>query len=106
MAGKTRQQQLEEMLAQDPNDAELQYMLAMEHAGRGDDAGAVACFRRLLAVAPDHVAAYHQAGRALHRLGRTDEAGDVLRQGIAVAGRKNDQHAAGEMTEYLNHLLD
>ncbi len=104
MAGKTRQQQIEEMLAQDPNDAELHYMLAMEHAGRGDDEGAVSCFRRLIAVAPDHVAAYHQAGRALHRLGRVGEAREVLQQGIAVAGRKNDLHAAGEMSELLNHL--
>jgi Flp pilus assembly protein TadD len=106
MAGKTRQQQIEDMLAQDPNDAELHYMLAMEHAGRGDDEGAVACFRRLFTVAPDHVAAYHQAGRALLRLGRTDAARDVLQQGIAVARRKFDEHAAGEMAELLNHLLD
>jgi len=106
MAAKNRQQQIEEMLAQDPDDAELHYMLAMEHAGRGDDEGAVLCFRRLFAVAPDHVAAYHQAGRSLHRLGRSDEAGDVLRQGIAVAHKKNDEHAAGEMAELLNHLAD
>jgi Flp pilus assembly protein TadD len=106
MAAKTRQQQIEEMLAQDPVDAELHYMLAMEHAGRGDDEGAVCCFRSLFAVAPDHVAAYHQAGRAMHRLGKIDEARDVLQQGIAVARKKNDDHAAGEMAELLTHLSD
>lgn len=106
MAGKTRQQQIEEMLDQDPDDAELHYMLAMEHAGRGDDEGAVRCFRRLFAVAPEHIAAYHQAGRALHRLGKIDEARDVLQRGIAAARKKNDDHAAGEMAELLTHLSD
>jgi Flp pilus assembly protein TadD len=106
MAAKSRQQQIEEMLADSPNDAELHYMLAMEHAGRDDDAGAVRCFRKLLEVAPQHVAAYHQAGRALHRLGRPDEAREVLQRGIAVARARNDEHAAGEMTELLTHLSD
>jgi len=106
MAGKTRQQQIEAMLAENPDDAELHYMLAMEHAGCGDDEGAVRCFRRLFAVAPDHAAAYHQAGRSLHRLGRPVEASEVLLQGIAAARKKNDDHAAAEMTELLNHLSD
>jgi len=106
MAGNSRQQQIEEMLAQDPNDAELHYMLAMEHAGRGDDDGAVRCFRRLLEVAPEHVPAHHQTGRALHRLGRLDEARDVLQRGISVARKKHDEHAAGEMSEFLAHLSD
>jgi Flp pilus assembly protein TadD len=106
MAGKTRQEQIEAMLSQDPEDAELHYMLAMEHASRGDDEGAVRCFRRLFSVAPDHPAAYHQAGRTLQRLGRIDEARDVLQRGIAAAQKKNDTHAAGEMSELLNSLSD
>jgi Flp pilus assembly protein TadD len=106
MAEKTRLQLIEQMLTEEPTDAELHYMLAMEHAGQGDDEGAVRCFRSLFAVAPDHVAAFHQAGRALNRLGRTDEARSVLQQGIAVARRKNDDHAAGEMAELLTHLSE
>ena len=35
MAEKSRKQQLEEMLAEDPNDPFLRYGLAMEHAGAG-----------------------------------------------------------------------
>jgi Flp pilus assembly protein TadD len=106
MTAKSRKEQIEEMLVQDPDDAELHYMLAMEHAGRGDDEGAVRCFRKLFEVAPDLPTAYHQAGRALHRLGRIDEARDVLQKGIAAARNKNDDHAAGEMTELLSHLTD
>jgi thioredoxin-like negative regulator of GroEL len=106
MAGKTRQHQIEAMLTENPDDAELHYMLAMEHAGQGDDEGAVRCFRSLFGVAPDHASGYHQAGRVLHRLGRPEEAREVLLQGIAAARKNNDDHAAAEMTELLNHLSD
>ena len=101
---KTRKEQIEEMLAEQPNEAELHYMLAMEHAGAGDDAGAVRCFERLLAVAPDYPPAYHQAGRALHRLGRIAEARAMLERGIPIALRKGQEHAAGEMQELLHNL--
>jgi cytochrome c-type biogenesis protein CcmH/NrfG len=104
MTAKTRKQQIEEMLADEPNDPELRYMLAMEYVSQGDDAGAVACFRELIATAPDYTPAYHQGGRALQRLNRIDEARDLLRQGIPVALKKGDQHAAGEMQELLEYL--
>ena len=104
MTAKTRKQQIEEMLADMPQDPELHYMLAMEHAGAGDDAGAVRCFEALLTVAPEYSPAYHQAGRALHRLGKIAEARAMLQRGIPIALRKGDQHAAGEMQELLDNL--
>jgi tetratricopeptide (TPR) repeat protein len=99
-----RKQRLEEMLAQTPNDPELRYMLAMEHVSEEDDDGAVRCFRTLVEVAPDYAPAYHQAGRALHRLGRIDEARELLRLGIAAAEKQGNAHAAGEMLELLENL--
>jgi cytochrome c-type biogenesis protein CcmH/NrfG len=101
---KTRKQRLEEMLAGDPSDPEVRYMLAMEHVSEGDDAGAVRCFRELLQVAPSYAPAFHQAGRALHRLGRLTEAREVLQQGIPAALQQGNQHAAGEMQELLANL--
>jgi cytochrome c-type biogenesis protein CcmH/NrfG len=104
MTVKTRRQQIEEMLADQPGDPELRYMLAMELVSAGDDAGAVGCFRDLLSVSPDYPPAYHQVGRALQRLGRIDEARGLLQQGIPIALQKGDQHAAGEMQELLDYL--
>jgi tetratricopeptide (TPR) repeat protein len=106
MSQKTRRQQLEEMLADDPRDPFLRYGLAMEHAGAGDDEAAAACFRELFAVAPDYVPAYLQAGQALARLGRSDEAAQVLRTGIEQAARQNDRHAADEMSALLASLTE
>jgi cytochrome c-type biogenesis protein CcmH/NrfG len=104
MTARTRRQQIEQMLADEPNDAELRYMLAMEYASEGDDAGAVACFQELIAAVPEYPPAYHQAGRALQRLNRPDEARAILKQGIPIALKKGDQHAAGEMQELLEYL--
>ena len=104
MTTKTRRQQIEEMLAEAPDDAELHYMLAMEHVSAGDDAGAVACFHKLLGVAPTYAPGYHQGGRALHRLGRIAEARAMLERGIPIAIQHGNSHAAGEMQELIDML--
>lgn len=99
-----RREQIEAMLREEPNDAELRYMLAMEHASAGDDAGAVACFAELMQRCPDYAPGYHMAARALLRLDRVAEAREVLGRGIPAAMKKNDLHAAGEMQELLASL--
>ena len=100
----TRRQKLEAMLIDEPNDAELRYMLAMEHVSEGDDEGAVRRFRELFEVTPDYPPAYHMAGRTLQRLGRLEEAREVLLRGIPLAEKRGDPHAAGEMQELLDNL--
>ena len=96
---KSRREQIEAMLANEPTDPELHYMLAMEYVSAGDDVEAVRCFRELIQVAPTYPPAYHMAGRALQRLNRIDEARTLLTQGIPIAQKQGDSHAAGEMTE-------
>lgn len=104
MDAQARMRQIQEMLQEAPGDAELHYMLAMEHVGLGQDAEAVRCFQDLVRVAPTYAPAYHQAGRALTRLGRLLEARAMLQQGIPVAQRQGNLHAAGEMQEFLDSL--
>jgi tetratricopeptide (TPR) repeat protein len=104
MAGKSRKEQIEQMLQGDPNDAELRYMLAMEHASLGEDPEAVRCFNELMSRCPEYAPGFHQGARALLRLGRVEEAQEVLRKGIPVALRQRNDHAAGEMQELLDSL--
>jgi Tfp pilus assembly protein PilF len=104
MAAKTRKQQLEEMLAEDPHDPFLRYGLAMEYVSTGADAEAVRCLHELVAASPDYVPAYLQAGLALVRLGRPEEARAVYRRGIAAAQQQGDQHAWEEMNGLLASL--
>ena len=97
----SRKEQIEALLVENPEDSFLRYGLAMEHASAGDDAGAVRVFRDLLARDADYVPAYLQAGQALIRQGEDDKAKEILKNGIAVAQRKGDDHAAGEMAGLL-----
>lgn len=95
---------LEAMLAESPDDPELHYMLAMEHAGAGDDGAALKRFEELLARCPDYPPGYHMLARTLQRLGRDNEAAAVLRRGIPAATKRGDLHAAGEMQQLLDML--
>src|SRR6476619_913320 len=99
MARTARMAQIEEMLAEDPDDAFLRYGLAMEHASAGDDAECVTVLRDLISrtAASPYVPAFLQCGQALMRLDRTEEACAVLRAGVDAARRAGDTHAQGEM---------
>lgn len=109
MARTPRMDQIEAMLADDPDDAFLRYGLAMEHASAGDDATCAAVLRDLItrtAAAP-YIPAFLQAGQALVRLDQTAEACDVLRAGIAAAakaGTPDAAHAQSEMQGLLGSI--
>ena len=106
MARTLRMTQIEAMLAEDPDDAFLRYGLAMEHASAGDDAACVEALRDLIArTSPNpYIPAFLMAGQALVRLDRIPEAGTILREGIAAAGKAGDTHAQGEMQGLLDTI--
>jgi cytochrome c-type biogenesis protein CcmH/NrfG len=104
MSGKTRRQQLQEMLAEDPDDPFLRYGLAMDYAGSGEVAAAAGCFRELIRANPEYVPAYLQAAKVLQELGEQAEAREVARAGVAAARRAGDEHAAGELEFFLDAL--
>ena len=100
----SRKQQIESMLNDDPKDPFLRYALGMEHMSEGDQARAVQAFKETIRDNPDYVPAYFQWAQALVRLGRPDDAKDVLVNGIKVANGVADTHAAGEMEGLLSSL--
>ncbi len=104
MTPKTRKQQIEEMLADDPNDPFLRYGLAMEYVGAGDDVAAAGCLQELIAVAPDYVPAYQQLGQTLLRQGRSAEAREAWSQGVDAAQKTGNLHARDEMQGFIENL--
>jgi GH15 family glucan-1,4-alpha-glucosidase len=98
----SRREQIESMLADSPQDTFLRYALAMELAG--DDEMADRCLELhdgLMKDEPPYVPSFFMAGQQLVRLGRDDEAKEILTAGIAQADTQGDTHAAGEMREFL-----
>ncbi len=87
-----------------PSDPFPRYGLAMEHKTQGDLTAAWTAFSELLEQFPDYVPTYLMAGGTLTGLGRKDEAAQVYRRGIEVAGNKGDAHARGELESALSEI--
>ena len=97
-------QQIDSLLAGEPNDLFLNFARAMElmRLGRVDDSAAQ--FDRVITLNSEYCPAYFQKGRAFAGAGRIAEAKAALQAGIETARRTGDDHAAGEMGDLLESL--
>lgn len=100
----TRLESLQKLHAAEPDDADVRYMIAAEHAKAGAHDQAVEWYTKCLDADPDyHYAAYHMA-RSLEALGDIAAAMGVLTTGLARARKATDAKAAGEIEAYLESL--
>ena len=99
-----RLKQLEEMLAQEPDDAFTRYALALEFRKLGRIDESLDQFEQVIGQHADYVPAYFMIGQLLADEGRTEDAKQRLREGIAMAQRAGDSHAQGEMQDFLDSL--
>lgn len=97
--------QLEKLRAADPDDADVPYMIALEHAKLGDPAAAVRHLDQTLALDPGYHYAYYQKAKMLSELGEDDDARAVLDHGITRATADGHAKAIGELEE-LKLALD
>ena len=100
----SRREQLEAMLESDPADTFLRYALAMELDNEGEHDRSLELYQGLIGDATPYVPAFFMSGQQLARLGREDQAREILTAGIDEAQRQGDLHAAGEMREFLASL--
>lgn len=95
--------QIEAMLADEPNDPELRYFLAMEYLSAGDDQAGASKLREVTTDST-YVPAFLMAGQVLNRLGNFSEACAILRRGIDEARQQGNIHALGEMQGLLESI--
>ena len=69
-----RVKQLEELIAQDPNDEFVLFALAQECGKAQDYAKAIAYYNRLRGINPDYVGLYYHLAASYIKAGQTDEA--------------------------------
>ena len=100
----SRRAKIEAMLEETPEDLFLNYALAMELVKESDVPAARAAFSRVRTLNPDYVAAYFQEGQLLAQTDLLAESRTILQAGIDVAKRIGDDHALGEMSEFLESL--
>lgn len=95
---------LQEILAQDPDNAFARYGLALEYSQRGQETEALAQFLELKKRHPDYTAGYQMAAQMLLASGQTQPAETWLLEGVASARRTGNRHALAEMEEMLEGL--
>ena len=94
-------EQLLPLLAAEPDDAFLRYAVAMEYAKQSRFKEALAEFAELQRRSPDYVPGYFMGGRTAEQNGDLELAKTLYRQGIEVANKVGDTHAAGEISSAL-----
>jgi hypothetical protein len=97
-------QQLEAMLAEEPDDIFLLYGLACEEVKQGQPAAGLSRFDDIHARFPDYVPAWFRHAQILAELGDTDAAKRIGQTGLETARRVGDLHAAGELAGFLDLL--
>jgi tetratricopeptide (TPR) repeat protein len=101
---KTRRQKLEELVAQNPDEAFARYALAIECSNTGDTEAAVLHFQELLRRHPSYLTGWFQFGQFLARSGHIEEARTALHRGMEAATAAGDSHAREEMQAALDSL--
>jgi predicted Zn-dependent protease len=99
-----RLEQLEALLAKEPNDAFLNFGMAIELAKAQRFDESLARFDRVTASDPNYVAANFHKAKTLITMGEIDAAKAELEKGIAQAAACGEMHAKSEMEELLNSL--
>ncbi len=94
---KSRLEALKDFLAAEPDDSFTRYALALEYLALNDTSEGERLLRETIERNASYVAAYHQLGQLLFKLGRSEEAREAYTKGIAAARNIHDHHAASEM---------
>ena len=100
----SRREQLETMLIDSPDDTFLRYALAMELESEQEHEESLELHRGLMNDAPPYVPSFFMSGQQLAELDRTEEAIEILKQGIEQAEIQGNSHAASEMKAFLSSL--
>jgi predicted Zn-dependent protease len=99
-----RLEQLQALLSKEPNDAFLNFGVAMELAKAQRFDESLARFDQVITLDPNYVAAHFHKGKTLLGMGEVEAAKNALRAGIQQASQCGEMHAKGEMEELLNSL--
>jgi len=102
----SRIEKIQAMLVDEPTDTFLRYSLAMEQEKIGQHEASEQGLRGLMADEPPYVPAFFMLGQHLAKRDQVNDARSVLRDGIEQARRQKNDHAAGEMSEFLAELGD
>lgn len=100
----SRIEQLEKILALDPNDPMTYFGLGGAYGEAGQWERAAEAYRQAIVLKPDYTAAYNGLTEALRALGQTDELRKMLEEGIAIGTKTGDHIPTEKMKTRLHRL--
>jgi predicted Zn-dependent protease len=95
---------LEKLIGTPRDGSLLRYSLGLEYSKLNEWGKAIEHLRISLAADPGYSAAWRALGKALEAEGRSGEALEAYRSGIAAAGKKGDKQAQKEMTVFARRI--
>ena len=95
---------LTKLLAADPSDPDLPYMLALEHANAGRRDEAMTWLDKTIALSPNYSYAYYQKAKLFAQIGDAAAARAVLNEGLGKARETGDEKAQRELAELLEGI--
>ncbi|MCB9251278.1 MAG: hypothetical protein H6605_02325 [Flavobacteriales bacterium] len=101
----SRIEQIKTFLKENPEDAFLNYALAIEYVGLNRDDEAELIFKRLLENSPAYTATYYHYGKLLQRKALNEEALATFERGIVAAQEQMELHTLAELRTAYNELL-
>ncbi len=99
-----RIEQIKSFLEKTPKDAFLNYALAIEYVGLGNDKKALIIFKKLIEELPDYYATYYHIAKLYERMDEENLAINMYEQGMEVTSRLNEKHAFGELRSAFEEL--
>ena len=103
---QTRLQQLQQMLAQEPDDVFLQYAISVEYFSAKEFEQALLFLQTILKNNADYLPTYYQTGKCFEELHQTENAIKIYQQGIELATKQGKTKALNELKEALFFLED
>jgi predicted Zn-dependent protease len=103
---KTREEEIRNMLEEQPDDAFLHYALALEciYAGRMDEG--IQILENLREKSPDYLGLYYKLGQTYGFTGQTKKAEAVFESGIRLAEHQQQFKTRDELKNALQLLRD
>ena len=99
-----RIEQIKVFLNKTPNDAFLNYALAIEYVGKNRDDDALDLFKKLIENNPDYYATYYHLAKLYERQNNEDLAIETYQKGLKITKRLGEKHAYGELRSAYEEL--
>ncbi len=106
MDGSDRLERLRALLKEEPRDVFLHYAIALELRSRHDLPAAMMQFYELLDIDPGNIPGHYQMALVYDELGRSGDAIQTARNGLALAADQRDLKAMSELRELIQRLED